>query len=110
MIVAVEAAVYAVVLTVVGYVERREHVDRVAEVPACFAACALRHHLKKWFGGGGEQSLEVLYAARLVFKGSHDVSACVTAVVVAVHVLHDLAADVRFNNLHARKVFHMAFP
>ena len=47
---------------------------------------------------------------QLVFKGRHDVSACVTAVVVAVHVLHDLAADVRFNNLHARKVFHMAFP
>ena len=106
VVVAVEAAVDAVVLAVIGDVEWREEVDRVAEVTARLAARALRHLLQERQGGRREQRLEVLDRARLVVEGALGVEDRVGARVVVVHGRDDRLAHSRVDLLHVGPVGH----
>ena len=106
VVVAVEAAVDAVILAVVGDVERREEVDRVAEVAARLAARALGHLLEKRQGGRREQRLEVLDGAGLVLERALDIEDGVGTRVVIVHGRDDRLAHGRVDLLHVGPVGH----
>ena len=47
IVVAVKAAVNAVILAVIGQIQRREHVDSIAKMTAGQAPCLLCHFLQK---------------------------------------------------------------
>ena len=53
VIVAVETAVNAVILAVVGDIQRSEQIDGVAEMLLCLQSCLSRHFLQKRLSGRG---------------------------------------------------------
>ena len=109
VVVAVEAAVHAVIFAVVGDVKGREEIHRVAEVAAGLHPGPLGHFLQKGLRRRGQEGLEVLQRAGLVLQRRPHVPGGVGGAVVAVHLLHDLPADVRFDLLHAGQVLHGVF-
>ena len=107
VVVAVEAAVDAVVLTVVGDVQGREEVDRVAEVLPGLQPGPLGHLLQKRLRRRGEQGFEVLDGAGLVVQGRLHVPGGVPLRVVGVHLGDHLVHHVRLDALHAGEIGHV---
>ena len=109
LIVTVETAVYAVVFTVVGNVERCKEIDGIAKMLARFQPRLLCHFFQERFGGRGEQRLEILNGAGGVLQRGFDVLCRVFTVIVIIHLRDDAFADVGFDLFHSGQVFHVVF-
>ena len=107
VVVAVEAAVNAVVLAVVGDVKGGEEVDRVAEVLLVSSRARWAIRSERAPPPAGEQGLEVLDGAGLVGQGGLHVPGGVSVRLVGVHLGHDLVHHVGLDALHAGQVGHV---
>ena len=107
VVVAVEAAVDAVVFTVVGDVEGGEEIDGVAEVLLGLPLGLPGHLFQKRRGGGGEEGFEVLHGASLVLQRRPHVAGGVGGVIIGADLLHDFVANFGRNLLHAGLVGHV---
>ena len=110
VVIAVEAAVNAVILAVVGDVQRGKQVNGVAEVLAGFQPGTLRHFLQKGLGGRGEEGLQILNGAGFVLQRRPDVLGGVLGGVVGVHLGEHHVPDIGINLFHPRQILHVAFP
>ena len=107
LVVAVETAVHAVVLAIVGDVERREDVDGVAEVAARDLFRAACRFFQEGGGGGGKQCLEVLDRAYARIEGAAYIAFGVACGIEGVHGGKHLVLDAGIDLLHAGQVGHM---
>ena len=107
VVVAVESAVYAVIVTVVCYVQRREQIHRISEVLTGLSSGSNGHFLKKWLRSRGQQCLKVLNGAGFVVQRPADIGGGIDGVIIGLHLGHNLTAHIRFYYFHSRQVFHM---
>ena len=110
VVVAVEAAVDAVVLAVVGDIQGGEEIDRVAEVLAGLQSGPGRHLLQEGLGGGRQEGLEVLDGAGIVLQGGLHVGGGVGRGVIGLHLAYDLVHHVGVDPLHIGQVSHVVCP
>ena len=68
LVMTVETAVNAVIFAVIGDIQRREHLHRVAEMLARFRLCALCHLFKERQRRGRQQCAEVLRRENVLAK------------------------------------------
>ena len=107
IVVAVKAAVDAVILTEVGYIERCKYVDRVSEMLSRFQFGSSCHALKEWSCGRGEQRFKILDCTCFVGKRTLNIFCCVFIVIICVHLRDYFFLYIRFNNFHTGQVCHM---
>ena len=107
IIIAVEAAVNAVVLAIIGDIQRSEQVDRIAEMLLSLKTCLLRHLLQERLCCWGKEGFEVLNGAVVMGQRSPYVSGSIAVVVVAVHLPQNLVHNVGLYLLHSLHVLHM---
>ena len=103
----VETAINAVIFAVIGDVQRREHLHRVAEMLACFGLCALRHLLKERQRRGRQQCAEVLRRENILAKRTQYVSRRIGIRVIGVHAGNDLVLHLGADVVHTRLVLHV---
>ena len=104
---AVKTAVDAVILAIIGNIQRRKHLHRVAEVLARLSLRALRHLLEEGCRRGRKQRGEVLRSEHILVQRTLDIGGGVAVRVVSVHTGDDLVLDLRADVVHARLVSHV---
>ena len=107
VVVAVEAAIYTVVLAVVSNIKWREQIDGISKMLARFKSCTLCHLFEKRLCRRGEKRLEVIDRTGGMLQCCTDISCCIFAVIIRIHLRHYLRAYVRFDDLHTGQIFHM---
>ena len=107
LVVTVETAVNAVIFAVIGDIQRREHLHRVAEMLARFGLCALRHLLKERQRRGRQQCAEVLRRENVLAKRTQYVSRRIGIRVIGVHAGNDLVLHLGADVVHARLILHV---
>ena len=107
LVMTVKTAVNAVIFAVIGDVQRREHLHRVAEMLARFGLCALRHLLKERQRRGRQQCAEVLRRENVLAKRTQYVSRRIGIRVIGVHAGNDLVLHLGADIVHTRLVLHV---
>jgi len=107
LVMTVKTAVNAVILAVIGDIQRCEHLHRVAEMLARFRLCALRHLLKERQRRGRQQCAEVLRRENVLAKRTQYVSRRIGIRVIGVHAGNDLVLHLGADIVHARLVLHV---
>ena len=87
VVITVKAAVYTVVFTIIGNVERGEEIDRIAKVAAGFQSCPLCHFLQERLGSRRKQSFEILRGTSLMGQGSADVLSGVGSIIISIYLV-----------------------
>ena len=107
LVMTVETAVNAVIFAVIGDIQRREHLHRVAEMLARFRLCALCHLFKERQRRGRQQCAEVLRRENVLAKRTQYVSRRIGIRVIGVHAGNDLVLHLGANVVHARLILHV---
>ena len=107
LIVTVETAVNAVIFTVVGNIDRCEHIDTVAKMCLCLLSGSLGDFFQKRQCSRREQCLKILRCALCMRQSTFYIRCSKLLIVVAVHgidhLIHDIGADV----LHIWQISHV---
>ena len=103
----VKTAVNAVILAVIGDIQRCEHLHRVAKVLACFHLRPLGHLLEERQRRRREQCAEVLRRENVLAKRTQYVSRRIGIRVIGVHAGNDLVLHLGADVVHTRLVLHV---
>ena len=107
IVIAVESAVDTVILAVVGDIDRREDVDRIAEMVLRLLLRPSCHPLQEGGRRRRKQRLEILDAAGISAQGPLHVPCGVGRRIIILHLRKDPVLDIRFNNFHALHIGHV---
>ena len=107
LVVTVETAVNAVIFAVIGDIQRREHLHRVAKVLACFHLRPLGHLLEERQRRGRQQCAEVLRREYVLAERTQNISGSIGIRIIGVHAGNDLVLYFRADVVHARLVLHV---
>ena len=110
MVIAVKSTVHTVIFAVICNIQRRKEIHGVSEMPSCLHAGPLGHFLKKRLCRRRKQSFKILHGAGFMIQRSPYIRSCVSRIVIAFHLIHNVTAHLRFNLFHPGQIFHMIFP
>ena len=106
-VVTVKATVNTVVLAVVCYIERCEHIDAIAEMLSCFLSGSLSDFFQKRKGSRRQQCSKILRCTVVMCQSPADICFGVLAVIIIVHGRDYLVHHIGFQYFHTRQIFHM---
>ena len=107
LIMAVKSAIYAIVFTIVGDVQRGKHLHRVTEVLTRLHLGALRHLLKKRRGGRRQERGKILRLQHVAMQCALHIGCGILLRVVGLHPGDNLVLNVRADVFHAGLVGHV---
>ena len=107
LVVAVKAAVDAVILAVVGNIQRGEHHHRIAEVLAGFLLSPVCHFLQKGVGGRRQQRGEIIRGEHVFLQRPAHISGGIAVKVTFIHFGNDRVLNFGADLLHSGLVLHM---
>ena len=107
LVMAIKTAVNTIIFTVIGNIERCEHVNAVAEMLPCLPSCLLRDLLKEREGGRRKKRCEILRSTVVVGKCAAHVSFGIFLVIIMVHGINDFVHDIGMRILHSRQIRHV---
>ena len=107
VIIAVKSAVNAVVLAVVGDIQRSEQIYGIAEMLLGLKLRTLSHLLKERLRRRRKQCLEILNSAGLMVESCIDVTGSILRIIIVLHLSHNFVHNVGLYTLHAFHVLHV---
>ena len=106
-VVTVKTAVNAVIFTIIGNVDRCEHVDAVAKMLFCLNLSCLCNFFQKRKCGRREQRLKILRCAFRMCQRTFYIFRGIFCIVIVFHGINDLIHDIGADILHIRQIGHV---
>jgi len=85
LVVAVKSAVYAEVLTVIGYIDGREHIDAIAKMLSGLDSGTLRHLLQKRQRRRGQKRRKILRRTIVMLQRPAYVLFRISCIIIGIH-------------------------
>ena len=104
---AIKPAVYAIVFTIVGDVQRGKHLHCVTEVLTRLHLGALCHLLKERRGSGRQERGKILRLQHVAMQCALHISRGILLRVVGIHPGDNLVLNVRADVVHAGLISHV---
>ena len=107
VVVTVESAVYAVILTVVGNIKRCKNIDSISKMILRDFFCLPSHLFQVRSCCRRDQRLKILYGTGLMRKSPLHVRCSVSIIIKFIHGFEHFILDIGLYDLHSFHVFHM---